>query len=187
MTPPIEENAAELNAHELNAAADAAPARLWPMVREALAGSRRDLTAMPLGRAILLLAIPMVLEMVMESIFALTDIFWVSKLGADAIATVGLTESLLTVIYALAMGLSIGVGAVVARRTGAKDPSGAARAAVQAILIGVVLSRSPWASSARWPARACSASWARRRRCWRSAPATRGSCWAAASPSCCCS
>jgi putative MATE family efflux protein len=109
-------------------------------VREALAGSRRDLTAMPLGRAVFLLAIPMVLEMVMESIFAVADIFWVSKLGADAIATVGLTESLLTIVYAVAMGLSIGVGAVVARRTGAKDAAGAARAAVQAVVIGLGLS-----------------------------------------------
>jgi putative MATE family efflux protein len=132
MIAPIEDNA------ESNTA-DAAPARFWPMVREALAGSRRDLTAMPLGRAILLLAVPMVLEMVMEAIFALTDIFWVSKLGADAIATVGVTESLLTLMYALAMGLAIGVGAVVSRRTGAKDQAGAARAAVQAILIGVVV------------------------------------------------
>ena len=94
-------------------------ARFWPMVREALAGSRRDLTAMPLGRAVFLIAIPMILEMIAESIFAVVDIFWVSKLGADAIAAVGLTESLLTIVYAGAMGISIGVGAVVARRTGA--------------------------------------------------------------------
>ncbi len=109
-------------------------------MREALAGSRRDLTAMPLGRAVLLIAIPMILEMIAESIFAIVDIFWVSKLGANAIAAVGLTESLLTVVYAGAMGLSIGVGAVVARRTGAKDAAGASRAAVQAVVIGVGLS-----------------------------------------------
>jgi putative MATE family efflux protein len=119
---------------------EGAPPRFWPLVREALAGSRRDLTSMPIGRAVFLLAIPMVLEMVGESIFAVVDIFWVSKLGPDAIATVGLTEGLLTLIYAGAMGLSIGVGAVVARRTGAKDHAGAARAAVQAVLIGVALS-----------------------------------------------
>ena len=114
--------------------------RFWALVRESLTGSRRDLTAMPLGRAILLLAVPMVLEMVMESVFAVADIFWVSKLGADAVATVGLTESLLTIVYAVSMGLAMGVGAVVARRTGAKDPSGAGRAAVQAVLLGLALS-----------------------------------------------
>jgi putative MATE family efflux protein len=114
--------------------------RFWPMVREALAGSRRDLTAMPLGRAVFLIAIPMILEMVAESIFAVVDIFWVSKLGSDAIAAVGLTESLLTIVYAGAMGLSIGVGAVVSRRTGAKDAAGASRAAVQAVVIGVAVS-----------------------------------------------
>ncbi len=113
--------------------------KFWPLVREALAGSRRDLTAVPLARAILLLAVPMVLEMVMESIFAIADIFWVSKLGADAVAAVGLTESLLTVVYAVGMGMAMGVGAVVARRTGAKDPEGASRAAAQAIFIGLGL------------------------------------------------
>lgn len=114
-------------------------ARFWPLVREALNGSRRDLTTLPLARAVFLLAIPMVLEMVMESVFTITDIFWVSKLGADAVAAVGLTETLITVIYAAAIGLSMGVGAVVARRIGAKDRDGAARAAVQAIVIGVGL------------------------------------------------
>jgi putative MATE family efflux protein len=113
--------------------------RFWSLVREALAGSRRDLTAVPLGRAVFLLAIPMVVEMIGESLFAVADIFWVSKLGADAMATVGLTESLLTVMYAVSMGLSMGVGALVARRIGGKDPVGAARATVQAILIGLVL------------------------------------------------
>jgi putative MATE family efflux protein len=114
--------------------------RVWTLVREALAGSRRDLTAMPLGRAIFVLAVPMVLEMVMESIFAIADIFWVSKLGADAVAAVGLTESLMTIVYAIAMGLAMGVGAVVARRIGQKDPEAASRAAAQAVLLGVGLS-----------------------------------------------
>src|SRR3954453_16013828 len=108
--------------------------RLWPLVREALGGSRRDLTAMPLSRAVILLAIPMVLEMVMESVFAVADIFWVSKLGPEAIAAVGLTETMETVIYAISMGLAMGVGALVARRTGEKDGDGASRAAVQAIV-----------------------------------------------------
>ncbi len=112
---------------------------LWSLLREALRGSRRDLTTLPIGRAILLLAIPMVAEMIMESVFAVVDIFWVSKLGPDAVATVGLTESMLVVIYALAMGLSMGAAAVVARRTGEGNRDGAARAAVQAIIIGVGL------------------------------------------------
>ena len=113
--------------------------RFWPLVREALRGSRRDLTALPLSRAVFLLAIPMVVEMIGESLFAVADIFWVSKLGADAMAAVGLTESLLTVMYAVSVGLSMGVGALVARRIGGKDPAGAARATVQAILIGSCL------------------------------------------------
>jgi putative MATE family efflux protein len=82
----------------------------------------------------------MVLEMVMEAVFAVSDIFWVSKLGADAVATVGLTESLLSIVYAVSMGLAMGAGAVVARRTGAKDAAGASRAAVQAVLLGFALS-----------------------------------------------
>ena len=81
----------------------------------------------------------MVLEMVMESVFAVADIFWVSKLGPDAIATVALTESMLIIIYAFAMGLAMGAAAIVARRIGEKDPHGAARAAVQAIALGVGL------------------------------------------------
>src|SRR5262252_8606462 len=97
-----------------SAVAVPASERFWPLVREALAGSRRDLTAMPLGRAVLLLAVPMVLEMVMESVFAVADIFWVSKLGADAVAAVGLTESLVIVVEAVAIGLAMGATAVVA-------------------------------------------------------------------------
>jgi putative MATE family efflux protein len=139
MTPPPNEDTETMPA--LAATADS-PERepFWSLVRESLAGSRRDLTVMPLSRAILLLAVPMVLEMIMESLFAVADIFWVSKLGADAVATVGLTETLLTVVYAVSMGLAMGVGAVVSRRTGAKDPGGAARAAVQAVILGVALS-----------------------------------------------
>src|SRR5689334_8788562 len=99
-------------------AAPRAPALegFWAGVGEALRGSRRDYTEGTVGRAILMLAVPMVLEMVMESIFAVCDVFFVSRLGADAVATVGLTESMLTIIYALAMGLAIGATAMVARR-----------------------------------------------------------------------
>lgn len=112
-------------------------AGLLASVREAIRGSAQDYTDGPLGRAILLLAIPMVLEMVMESLFAVVDVFFVSKLGAPAVATVGLTESLLTIIYTVAMGLSIGVMAMVSRRTGEKDPERVATTAVQAIALGI--------------------------------------------------
>jgi len=115
-------------------------ASIWSAIKESLRGSHRNYTTGPIGRAILLLAIPMVLEMVMESVFAVVDIFWVSHLGTDAAATVGLTESLLTLIYALAIGLSIGATAMVARRIGEQNPGGAARAAVQSIAIAVIVS-----------------------------------------------
>src|ERR671922_1068576 len=112
----------------------------WQTVREALHGSRRDYTEGPIGRAILLLAIPMVLEVVLESVFAVADIFWVAHLGEDAIATVGLTESIMAIVYTLAIGLSIGATATVARRIGEKNPDGAARAAVQTLVLGVIIS-----------------------------------------------
>ena len=111
----------------------------WASVREALRGSRQDYTEGPIGRAILLLAIPMVLEMVMESLFAVVDVFFVSRLGADAVATVGLTESLLALVYTVAMGLSIGVTATVARRTGERNAEGAAATASQGIWLGVLI------------------------------------------------
>jgi putative MATE family efflux protein len=113
---------------------------LWSAVKESIRGSHRDYTRGPIGRAILLLAIPMVLEMIMESVFAVVDIFWVSHLGYDAAATVGLTESLMTLVYALAIGLSIGAMAMVARRIGEQNPEGAARAAVQAIALALIVS-----------------------------------------------
>lgn len=111
----------------------------WSAVREALRGSRQDFTEVPINRAILLLAVPMILEMSMESLFVLVDIFWVSRLGADAVAAVGLTEAMLTIIYTVAMGLSIGATATIARRIGEKDPERAARSAVQVIALGAVL------------------------------------------------
>ena len=113
--------------------------RIWATVREAVRGSHQDFTEGPIGRAILLLAIPMVMEMMMESVFAIADIFWVSKLGADSVATVGITESMLALIYAVAIGVSVSATAMVARRIGEKDPEHAASAAVQAIALGVVL------------------------------------------------
>jgi putative MATE family efflux protein len=112
---------------------------LWTLVKEAIHGSRQDFTEAPVGRAVVLLAIPMVLEMLMESVFAVADIFFVGHLGANAVATVGITESLMTLVYAMAIGLSIGAAATVARRIGEKDPERAARAAVQSIALGVVI------------------------------------------------
>lgn len=111
----------------------------WATVREAIRGSRHVYTEGPIGRAIVLLAIPMVLEMAMESIFAVADVFYVGRLGADAVATIGLTESVLTLLYAVAMGLSIGGMALVARRIGEKDAHAAAIVAGQAILLGVLI------------------------------------------------
>src|SRR5438034_6412453 len=115
------------------------PESFWHTVREALHGSRRDFTEGPVGRAILLLAIPMVLEVVLESVFAVADIFWVSRLGAAAIATVGLTESMMAIVYTLAVGLSIGATATVARRIGEHNPDAAGRAAVQTIIVGAAV------------------------------------------------
>ena len=111
---------------------------MWATVKDALRGSQQDFTKIPVGRAVVLLAVPMVLEMSMESLFVVVDIFWVSRLGADAVATVGLTESLLATIYAVAVGLSIAATAVVARRTGEKDAEGASVAAVQIIAVSVL-------------------------------------------------
>src|SRR5687767_14122114 len=126
--------------NQLIASPDASQS-LWADIKESIRGSHhRSYTTGSVGRAILLLAIPMVLEMVMESVFAVVDIFWVSHLGTDAAATVGLTESFLTLIYALAIGLSIGAMAMVARRIGEQNPDGAARAAVQAIALALLVS-----------------------------------------------
>ncbi len=120
-----------------DAPAAARPPAFWPTVLEALRGSRQDFTQGPIGRAVLLLAVPMVLEMVLESVFAVVDVFWVAHLGADAIATVGITESMLALLYAIAIGLSMGATATVARRIGEKNPDGAARAAVSSIALGI--------------------------------------------------
>jgi len=108
-------------------------------VRLALTGRELDFTSGPIGRAIILLAIPMVLEMVMESVFALTDAFFVSRLGTDAVATVGLTEAMITILFAVAGGTGIATTAMVARRVGEKDGPGARVAAAQSILLGLGL------------------------------------------------
>jgi Na+-driven multidrug efflux pump len=95
----------------------AANAGVWATLRDAVRGAPLDYTTAPVGRAVIMLAVPMVIEMAMESIFAVADVFWVAHLGADAVATVGLTESMLTLIYTVAMGLSIGAMALVSRRS----------------------------------------------------------------------
>lgn len=109
-------------------------------IKEAIAGTDKDFTAERLGKAIFLLAVPMVLETLMESVFAVVDIFFVSKLGAEAVAAVGITESLMTIIYSLGVGLGTATTAMVSRRIGQKNPEGAAVAAVQAILAGIGIS-----------------------------------------------
>jgi putative MATE family efflux protein len=118
--------------------ADAEPQSLWSTLREAVRGSTADFTTIPIGRAVLLLAIPMVLEMLMESVFAVADVFFVGHLHlTDAISTVGFTESVMTIVYAVAIGLSVGAAATVARRIGEGNQDGAARAAVQSIIMGL--------------------------------------------------
>jgi len=113
------------------------PPTVWAAVKEAVLGRHRhDYTAGPIGRALMLLAVPMVLEVALESVFAVVNVFWVGRLGPGAVATVGLTEAMFSCIYALGMGLGIGATAMVARRIGEKNPDGAARAAVQAIALG---------------------------------------------------
>lgn len=113
---------------------------LFHDIREAVSGTEQDFTEGKLSRAILLLSIPAILEMVMESIFVIVDIFFVSKLGADAVATVGLTESLITIIYAIAIGLGTATTSIVSRRIGEKNPDAASVAAIQAILTGLAIS-----------------------------------------------
>lgn len=109
-------------------------------LKEAITGTDQDFTTGKLSRAIFLLSVPMVLEMIMESMFAVADIFFVSKLGPDAIATVGITESLITIVYAIGFGLAMSTSSMVSRRIGEKNPEGAAVAAAQAIWTGLAVS-----------------------------------------------
>ena len=109
-------------------------------IKESLNSEDKDFTTGNLRKAVFLLAIPMILEMCMESVFAVVDIFFVGKLGALATATVGLTESMLTIIYSLGFGISMATTAMVARRIGEKNTKDAAKAGAQSILIAIVLS-----------------------------------------------
>lgn len=112
----------------------------WTAVSDSLRGKQHDYTTGSLGRAILLLSVPMVLEMAMESLFGLVDVFFVAHLGSDATATVGITESIFTLVFAAALGLGMATTAMVARRVGEKNREAAAVAAVQSIGLGVVIS-----------------------------------------------
>jgi len=116
------------------------PRGFFATLREALRGGSHDFTTGSLDRALVLLAIPMVAEMLMESLFAVVDVFFVGKLGSEAVAAVGLTESLLAIVYAIAMGVAMAATAIVARRVGERRPEEAAAAAGQSILLGAVVS-----------------------------------------------
>jgi putative MATE family efflux protein len=111
----------------------------WALIKQSLKGGEHDYTQGSIRGAIVLLAIPMILELSLESVFAVVDMFFVGKLGANAIATVGLTESAITIVYSIAIGLSTAATAVVARRIGEKDPDGAAHAGMQSLLIALIV------------------------------------------------
>ena len=113
---------------------------IYAVIKKSLNGGQMDYTQGSISRAVILLAIPMILELSLESVFALVDMFFVGKLGQNAIATVGLTESVLTLVYSTAMGLSTAATAIVARRTGEKNTEGAAHAAAQSLIIAGVVS-----------------------------------------------
>src|SRR5690606_17992932 len=114
--------------------------QLFRYFKMAVSGKEQDFTTGSIRRAVFMLSIPMILEMLMESVFALVDILYVSKVSVNAVATIGLTESVITLVYAVAIGLSIAATAVVARRVGEKDIKAASNAAVQVIFLGVFVS-----------------------------------------------
>jgi putative MATE family efflux protein len=113
---------------------------LWQEIKDAVRGSEADFTQINIGKAIFLLSVPMILELIMESTFAVVDIYFVGALGASAVATVGLTETYMFLLYSICMGLSMAVTAIVARRVGEKESEKAGRTAVQSIIIGVAAS-----------------------------------------------
>jgi putative MATE family efflux protein len=112
---------------------------LWSLLKGAVGGEQKDFTSGSLKQALFMLAVPMILEMIMESLFAVVDVFYVSRVGVNAVATVGLTESVMMIIYAIAIGLSMAATAFVARRAGEKNFKGAADAGVQALLLAVMI------------------------------------------------
>src|SRR5271154_1104935 len=112
---------------------------LYILFKKSLSGENQDYTQGSIRKAVFLLSIPMILEMCMESVFAVVDIFFVGRIGSGAVATVGLTESVLTLVYSVAMGLSMAATAIVARRIGEKNPDEASKSAVQAIITGLII------------------------------------------------
>lgn len=112
--------------------------RFFTVLKESLDGKEQDYTIGSIRRAVFLLAIPMILELSLESVFAVVDMFFVSKLGEEAIATVGLTESVITIVYSIAIGLSTAATAIVSRRIGEKDPESAAHAGAQSLIIALI-------------------------------------------------
>lgn len=120
--------------------AEPSPSSLWEELKNAIRGSDADYTQIGIGKAVFLLAVPMILELIMESTFAVVDIYFVGTLGPSAVATVGLTETYLFLLYSIAMGLSMAVTAIVARRIGEKDKEQAGVTAVQSIFIAVLIS-----------------------------------------------
>src|SRR5262245_51914074 len=114
--------------------------KIISIIRQSLKGEEQDYTQGSIPRAVFLLAIPMILELSLESVFAVVDIFFVSKLGQNAIATVGLTESVITIVYSVAIGLSTAATAIVARRIGEKNTEDAAHAGAQALVVAVLIS-----------------------------------------------
>ncbi len=124
----------------------------FAIIAESLRGGHRDYTSGSLTRAIALLSIPMVLEMAMESLFVVVDIFWVAHLGEQAVSAVGITEAMFAIVFAAAMGLSAAATATVARRIGEKDPEAASHAGAQAIILGVLVSLAFAIPGAIWGA-----------------------------------
>lgn len=114
--------------------------KIWQALKDAISGTTEDYTQIGLKKAIFLLAVPMILELVMESTFAVVDIYFVGQLGPSAVATVGLTETYMFLLYSLAMGLSMGVTAIVSRRIGEKNKDIASKTAIQAIILSVAVS-----------------------------------------------
>src|SRR5687767_4276853 len=112
---------------------------IFQFIKDSIKGSQEDYTSGSIRRAVFMLAIPMILEMMMESVFAVVDIFFVGRLGKEATSTVGLTESVMTMVYSIAIGLSMAATAMVARRVGEKDPESASRAAAQAIVLSLLV------------------------------------------------
>jgi len=130
----------EIEIQMKNQVSQSSPTSIWHELKDAIRGSEADYTQIKIGKAIFLLAVPMILELIMESIFAIVDIYFVGSLGASAVATVGLTETYLFLLYSIAMGLSMAVTAIVARRIGEKQKEKAGITAVQAIMIAVLSS-----------------------------------------------